>query len=922
MKTAQRKSFYRYLITIAIVLSATNAVANTYFVTSTASSGTGSLRQAIADANANAGADSIRFAINATGVQTILLTTALPSITEKVVIDGYSQPGSVKGPIGSRKILIAINGNNTSGVAAIFYFLPGAAGSIACGLSIYNTGTSTAVFYISAGSNNIHIWGNYIGTDASGTANATSVIRHSGIYLGDVSSNLSPQMISNIAIGVNGDGINDMNEGNVISNANTSASGGHGIKLGYYQAILPLTNVRISGNYIGMAADGITPAPNGTILSTDINSNGFNGIFFTMINGDKLIIGSDGDGISDIEESNLISGNAGNGMEIRSSNGISIAGNLIGTDKTGTIPCPNGKKAVSTYYSGIAISVESLGSLPKRTCHTITIGFDDSRHGEAVAANVRNIISGNYADAIDVYNVANPTSLGPHNNIKIAGNFIGVDKSGKLRLSNGQGTTPVNTFPGHGVEVDNTSNLIVGTNGNGNKDDLESNIISGNKGGCGVALGRKNPVSTSKISGNYIGVLADTITSMANDGPGIWIHFANTTVVGSNGDGVSDDIEGNIIANNGSVGFNNAPGTGAGDGVRITGANSGGIRISRNSFFNNKGTAIDLANNDISVNDGLITAGQPNQLLDYPVITECSVSGSTLKVSGYVGTCSSGIATTPGTVITANSKTIEFYKEKDDGDQSGNISTGCTGTMSHGEGETFLGSIILPAGEGSFDGVTFTSLYPIGINDRITALTIDNMTNNTSEFGVQIPLSILTNEEIKLEASVADNCHQVKLQWSIPKGIVMKRLIIERSFSPGYWQSIAEMERENHSTATTHEFRDNNMLTGKIAYRVRLEDINLRLHQSPVSTVNLSCKQAPYRFWPNPVSNELHIDFATETKKQVLIYNSYGRLCSHILLFKKNHVINTTNWPNGVLKILVIENGKAVQMATIIKQLH
>src|SRR5438034_1619367 len=65
-----------------------------YGVTNTADIGAGSLRQAILDANAAPGADLITFNLPGTGVQTIAPVTALPTITDSVTIDGYSQPGS------------------------------------------------------------------------------------------------------------------------------------------------------------------------------------------------------------------------------------------------------------------------------------------------------------------------------------------------------------------------------------------------------------------------------------------------------------------------------------------------------------------------------------------------------------------------------------------------------------------------------------------------------------------------------------------------------------------------------------------------------------------------------------------------------------------------------------------------------------
>ena len=56
-------------------------------VANTQDAGTGSLRQAILDANANPGADRIEFNIGGGGVKTIALATALPAITDTVTID-------------------------------------------------------------------------------------------------------------------------------------------------------------------------------------------------------------------------------------------------------------------------------------------------------------------------------------------------------------------------------------------------------------------------------------------------------------------------------------------------------------------------------------------------------------------------------------------------------------------------------------------------------------------------------------------------------------------------------------------------------------------------------------------------------------------------------------------------------------------
>src|SRR5947199_2927262 len=64
----------------------------TYTVTGTANSGSGSLRQAILNSNGNfPGPNTIVFNIPGAGVHTIAPLTSLPALTVPVLIDGYTQ---------------------------------------------------------------------------------------------------------------------------------------------------------------------------------------------------------------------------------------------------------------------------------------------------------------------------------------------------------------------------------------------------------------------------------------------------------------------------------------------------------------------------------------------------------------------------------------------------------------------------------------------------------------------------------------------------------------------------------------------------------------------------------------------------------------------------------------------------------------
>jgi titin len=82
----------------------------------------------------------------------------------------------------------------------------------------------------------------------------------------------------------------------------------------------------IAGNYIGTNAAG-----------TAAVANGFSGIL-VWAGADNTRIGTDGNGIGDLAEQNVISGNLSHGVDVRNDGTTNtwVAGNLIGTDFTGT----------------------------------------------------------------------------------------------------------------------------------------------------------------------------------------------------------------------------------------------------------------------------------------------------------------------------------------------------------------------------------------------------------------------------------------------------------------------------------------------------------------------------------------------------------------------------------------------------------
>src|SRR4051812_45240035 len=103
--------FSQMLGLFILCLGSVSAWAATYSVITTSDSGAGSLRQAILNANANSGIDTISFALTGSPPFNITPSSALPSITDPVILDATTQSGYTNHPV------VALKGNNAGSTA-------------------------------------------------------------------------------------------------------------------------------------------------------------------------------------------------------------------------------------------------------------------------------------------------------------------------------------------------------------------------------------------------------------------------------------------------------------------------------------------------------------------------------------------------------------------------------------------------------------------------------------------------------------------------------------------------------------------------------------------------------------------------------------------------------------------------------------
>jgi parallel beta-helix repeat protein/VCBS repeat-containing protein len=412
-------------------------------------------------------------------------------------------------------------------------------------------------------------------------------------------------------------------------------------------------------------------------------------------------------------------GNGGSGIIADGSSQLTIRGNYIGTDATGTLDRGNGD-------------------------YGIKLLSDDNVVGGTNPTD-RNVISGNDQDGIYI--------LGSTGNV-VRGNYIGTTKDGTAALGNG----------GTGVWVRNASGNTIGGTG---LDDR--NVISGNGFAStwqGVLLQNSD---SNFVQGNYIGTNALGSAALANAGPGIEINngsdnnqVSGNVISGNTYDGVviwqstGNTIRSNIIgANAGGTGplgngdngvwitdaaGNTVGGPNSGDGnvitangyrlsgsgyllsgIEIDGNGSTNNAILGNRIYENAGLGIDL---NISGSSGLgdgVTPNDPdpgtgpNRRQNYPVLTAAVTNGATnVQISGSLNS-------------TANTNfRVEVF------------ASGTVDGSGHGEGDRYLGSFDVTTdgtGNGSFSEIVSAA---VGAGEAVSATATNLATNETSEFAASV----------------------------------------------------------------------------------------------------------------------------------------------------------------------------------------
>ena len=430
-----RLSGFRSVLLASVLIALVSGISSaaTFTVTNTADAGAGSLRQAITDANAAGGTDTIEFNIVGSGVHTIVPATPLPLITGPTTIDGYTQPGATANTNGpelgtNAQLMIEIDGTNTGEetVDAILHFMASADGSAVRGL-VLNRAASSGILV--EGTDGIVIEGNFIGTNPAGTAGLGNAF--AGILL-----NTGP---ANTTIGGTTPAARNLISGNTFQGISFGQAGGAG---------QGGTNHLVQGNLIGTDASGgnAIPGQQKGIETIGVTSN--------------ILIGG-----TTAAERNVVSGNIDYGIRFRGTGAGKVAsGNYVGTNPAGDAPVPNQNDGIEVEATDVLVggTAEGAGNL--------TSG--NGRNGINIFQAVGAIVYGNLVgtDATGTFAIAN----------ELEGIVVGANGAIIGGVGPGEGNTIANNL-GSGIEVQGLTAALDGNT-------IRGNSIYSN-GGIGIDLG-------------------------------------------------------------------------------------------------------------------------------------------------------------------------------------------------------------------------------------------------------------------------------------------------------------------------------------------------------------------------------------------------------------------------------------------------
>ncbi|MGZ0173121.1 MAG: right-handed parallel beta-helix repeat-containing protein [Planctomycetales bacterium] len=341
-----------------------------------ANDGQTTLREAIEQANANAGADTVTFNIGGGGAQTITLASALPTVGSQITIDGSTQPG------------ITIDATGVSDTVLEFRTHTG---TILRDFAISNA-QDTAVRLVGVSDSTIEDLDlSYVGSTASGT----------GLELSFGSSNNLVQNVTatNRSIGI---GVSSGSNDNLLEQNDVRLAGSRGIELSGPVSGNVLRQNDASGSSTGISAN--VAGLGNQFIDNDLSAASGWGL---IIGGDTQFVATGNDFT-----------NSGDGMQLRSMDSVTVTPSATFDIDVSTVT-GTGLSLVAFYNSTIeGLDLSYTGGAAAGTGLNMAFGADNN--------TIRNVTATNRSVGINVFGGGN--NLFEQNNVSQASS-VGISSS-------------------------------------------------------------------------------------------------------------------------------------------------------------------------------------------------------------------------------------------------------------------------------------------------------------------------------------------------------------------------------------------------------------------------------------------------------------------------------------------------------------
>lgn len=537
-------------------------------------------------------------------------------------------------------------------------------------------------------------------------------------------------------------------EGNVIS-GNTN----HGI---YATGVFNGFPVEIVGNEIGRNQ-----------ASTSALGNGGHGILIG--NGSYYIIGGTGDSLA-----NFISANGGYGVYVED-NGGELGGptSLIGENTFGGINSNFGNHGDIRIGAFSPVTIDGNQFSRTKTNPSILIECDDNNCVDLdTPANRDVLIEFNQIDpsgqtpSLELRGAVDVTANSNDFNASDSSTFVRIgDLNGSPSISATLTNNNIGDFSG-GVS---TERVVVIESGSV-ASTLDGNLISGNADALVHVLASAQTISNNNIGaeasrrgggpiggaiglhidgaddslifgnvvgGNVVGLRIESGNGNSVYGNGIGTDTSGTSVFANSSHGIeiTNGSEDNLVGGDAGLPYNQIRNNG-GTGIVVWDSDvdvSKGNQLFANEFDANGLLAIDLGNDDVTLNDNAscdVDEG-PNDKQNFPDLTGISVAGNVL-----------------GSLKSRPSRTyrIDVF-----------TSASCDPLYGHGEGSQYFGSTVMSLGVSGEDTFAVVQSNPDTPLAYYTAIATDLVTGNTSEFSTcfstGVPTAVAVSERVTDDGS-------------------------------------------------------------------------------------------------------------------------------------------------------------------------